>query len=479
MGKAGFHDGLRSTNMSYIENRTFEELKIGDSAHLKRTLTPKDIELFSIMSGDVNPAHVDAEYAKDDLFHKIIAQGMWGASLISTVLGTELPGPGTIYLDQTLKFTAPVVLGDTVTVIVTVIDKNPKNHIVDLECNCVNQLDKTVISGIATVIAPTVKIKRERVELPKVVFKEPKGAWYKHLIKITKHFAPLKTAVIHPVDILSLQGAIDAAKENIIIPILVGPKDKILSAAIEANLDISAYEIIPTQHSHEAAEVAVQLARECKIEALMKGKIHTDELMGPVVAKETGLLTGRRMSHVFYVEAPNYSKPLFLSDAALNIQPNLQEKKDITQNAIDLFRTLGFGIPKVAIVCAVETVNEKMQSTLDAAALSKMADRDEITGAIVDGPLAFDNAISIEAAREKGIRSNVAGDADIIIVPDIESGNMLYKEMTYMSGMEAAGIVMGARVPIILTSRGSDDISRKASCALALAYVRHKEQLNG
>ena len=184
------------------------------------------------------------------------------------------------------------------------------------------------------------------------------------------------------------------------------------------------------------------------------------------------------MSHVFYVEAPKYFKPLFLSDAALNIRPNLEEKKDITQNAIDLFHTLGFGTPKVAIVCAVETVNEKMQSTLDAAALSKMADRGEITGAIVDGPLAFDNAISIESAREKNIKSEVAGYADIIIVPDIESGNMLYKEMTYMSGMEAAGMVMGASVPIILTSRGSDDISRKASCAMALVYVRNKEKLN-
>ncbi|KTD35060.1 phosphate acetyl/butaryl transferase [Legionella nautarum] len=463
--------------MSFIENKTFEELKIADSAQLKRTLTSKDIELFSIMSGDVNPAHVDAEYAKDDMFHKIIAQGMWGAALISTVLGTELPGPGTIYLDQTLQFTAPVVPGDTVTVTVTVTDKNPKNHIVNLECSCVNQHDKTVIRGIATVIAPTIKVKRERVELPKVLFKEPKGAWYNHLIRLTEDFAPLKTAIVHPVDKLALQGAIDAAKENIIIPILVGPKDKIVAAAIAANLDISAYEIIPTKHSNEAAEAAVQLARECKVEALMKGKIHTDELMGPIIAKETGLLTGRRMSHVFYVETPNYSKPLFISDAALNIQPNLQEKKDITQNAIDLFRTLGFGTPKVAIVCAIETVSEKMQSTLDAAALSKMAERDEIRGAIVDGPLAFDNAISIEAAREKGIKSDVAGDADIIIVPDMESGNMLYKEMTYMSGMEAAGIVMGARVPIILTSRGSDDISRKASCALALAYVRHKEKL--
>lgn len=465
--------------MSFIENQTFDELKIGDKAFLKRTATFKDIELFSIMSGDVNPAHVDPDYAKNDRFHQIIAQSMWGASLISTVLGTKLPGPGTIYLEQTLKFLAPVLPGDTLSVTVTVLDKKPEKYIVNLECICINQNNKTVISGVATVIAPTEKVKREKIKLPTVRLKEPKGKFYKSLIKLNHDFPPLKTAVVHPVDKLALQGAIDAAKENLIIPILIGPKDKIIAAALEANLDISSYQIIATHHSNESAEVAVKLAKEGKVEALMKGKIHTDELMKAIVKKETGLLTGRRISHVFYVEAHNYHKPLFLSDTAINIQPNLQEKKDITQNAIDLFHTLGFGIPKVAIVCAVETINEKMQSTLDAAALSKMADRGEITGALVDGPLAFDNAISIESAREKNIHSDVAGNADIIIVPDIESGNMLYKEMTYMSGMEAAGIVMGASVPIILTSRGSDDISRKASCAMALVYVRNKEKLNG
>ncbi|MCX7091633.1 MAG: bifunctional enoyl-CoA hydratase/phosphate acetyltransferase [Legionellales bacterium] len=462
--------------VSFIENKTFNELKIGDTASIKRSLSLQDIELFSVMSGDVNPAHVDADYAKNDIFHKIIAHGMWGACLISTVLGTELPGPGTIYLDQTLRFTAPVVPGDTLTITVTVLNKKSKKHIVDLECTCVNQDNVTVISGIATVIAPTEKVKRKRVKLPTVVLKEPTGTWYKELIALKTNFQPLKTAIVHPVDALALQGAIDAAQDNIIIPILVGPKDKILAAAHEANLDISAYQLISTRHSHESAEVAVKLAKEGKVEALMKGNIHTSELMGPVVQKETGLLTGRRMSHVFYVEAPHYFKPLFISDAALNIHPNLIEKKDITQNAIDLFHTLGFGTPKVAIVCAVESVTETMPSTLDAAVLSKMADRGEITGAIVDGPLAFDNAISIDSAREKHIHSDVAGYADIIIVPDIEAGNILYKEMTYMSGMEAAGIVMGASVPIILTSRGSNGISRKASCVMALVYVRNKEK---
>ena len=465
--------------MPIIENRTFDDLKIGDSASLKRTLTPKDIELFSIMSGDVNPAHVDAEYAKDDMFHKIIAQGMWSASLISTVLGTELPGPGTIYLDQTLKFTAPVVPGDTVTIIVTVKDKKPEKNIVDLECKCINQVGKTVISGMATVIAPTKKVKRERVELPKVILKEPKDTWYKKLIELKNDFSPLKTAVVHPVDALSLQGAIDAAEEKLITPILVGPKDKIQNAAKDANIDISSYEIVSAKHSNESAEIAVKLVKEGKAEAIMKGKIHTDELMEAVVDKLNGLRTARRISHVFSMEAPNYFKPLFLTDAAINIQPTLQEKKDIVQNAIDLFAGLGLGHPKVAILSAVETVNEKIPSTLDATALCKMAERGQITGGIVDGPLALDNAISIKSAHEKGIYSQVAGDADILVVPDLEAGNMLYKQMTFLSGVEAAGIVMGASVPIILTSRSSDDESRKASCAMALVYARNKEKTHG
>ncbi|ARG97022.1 bifunctional enoyl-CoA hydratase/phosphate acetyltransferase [Legionella micdadei] len=464
--------------MVFIENRTFDELKIGDFASLKRTLTQKDIELFSIMSGDVNPAHVDAEYAKDDRFHKIIAQGMWGASLISTVLGTELPGPGTIYLDQTLKFSAPVIPGDTLTVTVTVLEKKKEKNIINLDCNCRNQQGKTVISGIATVIAPTEKVRRRRVELPKVVLQESKDSWYNQLIKKKNGYTPLKTVVVHPVDVLSLQGAIDAAEENLISPILVGPSEKIQNAAKEANINLSAYEIVATKHSHEAAEMAVKIIKEGKAEAIMKGKIHTDELMSPIVDKENGLRTGRRMSHVFSMEVPNYFKPLFLTDAAINIQPDLQTKKDIVQNAIDLFLRLGLRQPKVAILSAVETVNEKIPSTLDATALCKMAERGQITGGIVDGPLAFDNAISIESAREKGIFSQVAGDADILVVPDLVSGNMLYKQITFLSGVEAAGIVLGARVPIILTSRGSNEVSRKASCAMALIYARLKDTFN-
>lgn len=303
----------------------------------------------------------------------------------------------------------------------------------------------------------------------------PSDTWYQELIKSKDNLTPLKTAVIHPVDTLSLQGAIDATRDSLIDPILVGPKEKILRAANEMSVDISQYEIVGTKHSHEAAEIGVQLAKKQTVEALMKGKIHTDELMEAVIDKEKGLRTGRRMSHIFAFKIPHYFKPLFLSDAAINIKPHLREKKDIVQNAINLFHALELGTPKVAILSAIETVNENIPSTLDATALCKMAERGQIVGGIIDGPLALDNAISAESAHEKGIYSEVAGNADILIVPDLESGNLLYKQMTFLFGIEAAGIVMGATVPIILTSRSSDIISRKASCAMALKFARFKE----
>lgn len=461
--------------MDYIENKTFSEVSVGDFVSLEHILTTKDIELFAIMSGDVNPAHVDIEFAKDDMFHGVIAHGMWGASLISTLLGTLLPGPGTIYLGQTLNFTHPIRLGDTVNVSVTAINKHLDKNIIEFECKCVTQDGKVAISGIANVIAPTKKIKRERVVMPEITIGAPKNNLLtKKLNALKETMEPLITAIVHPVDELSICGAVAAAKDGIIIPILVGPKEKIIEAAKASNLDISSYQIINTMHSHESADISVALAKTGKVEALMKGKLHSDELLSAVVNKQTGLQTERRMSHIFAIEVDNYTKPLFLTDAALNLFPTLDEKVDIVQNAIDLFNTLDMGTPKVAIVSAVETINEKIPSTLDAAALCKMADRGQITGGVLDGPLGYDNVISVEAAKVKGIKSNVAGNADIIIVPDIEAGNLLYKQMTYMSKMEAAGIILGATVPIILTSRGSDIESRRYSSLLALVYSRRK-----
>lgn len=307
---------------------------------------------------------------------------------------------------------------------------------------------------------------------------EPNIPFYERLCENCKDGAePLKTAVVHPVDSNALEGAIQAAKEGLIEPILVGPEKRIRKAAEEASLDISDYELVATEHSHEAAETAVKLAREGEVDALMKGHIHTDELLGFVTTKESGLRTARRMSHVFCIDVPDevYPKPLWLSDAALNIQPSLKDKKDIVQNAIDLFRACGFGTPKVAILSATEKITQDIPSTLEAASLCKMADRGWITGGILDGPLAFDNAISKEAAKSKHIKSEVAGDVDILIVPDLESGNMLYKQMKYLSGYNAAGLVMGARVPIILTSRAGGVQARMASAALALLYANSEE----
>ncbi|SFO18693.1 phosphate acetyltransferase [Roseovarius lutimaris] len=459
--------------MQFIENKTFDELKIGDSAELTRTLKPEDIELFAVMSGDVNPAHVDAEYASSDMFHKVIAHGMWGGALISAVLGTELPGPGTIYLNQNFSFRRPVGLGDTVTIRVTVAQKSAEHHHVTLDCVCTNQNGETVIEGQAEVIAPTEKVRRPRVALPEVHLHE-RGARFNDLIAATSSLAPVRTAVVHPCDALSLEGALEAGAKGMIVPVLVGPKARIEAAAAEIGRDLSGIEIVDAPHSHAAAETAVALARAGKVHMLMKGKIHTDELLEPVVNKDTGLRTERRMSHVFVLDVPSYPKPLLISDAAINIFPDLQTKGDIVQNAIDLALALGIDLPRVAVLSAVETVTPSIPSTLDAAGLCKMAERGQITGGLIDGPLAFDNAVSASAADAKGIQSQVAGQADILIVPDLEAGNMVAKQLIYLAGADAAGLVLGARIPIVLTSRADGVMSRLASAAMAQLFVHHR-----
>ncbi|MCB2052641.1 MAG: bifunctional enoyl-CoA hydratase/phosphate acetyltransferase [Geminicoccaceae bacterium] len=459
--------------MQYIENRTFDEIDVGDTAEIVRTLRTDDIELFAVMSGDINPAHVDPEYARDDLFKKVIAHGMWGGALISAVLGTELPGPGTIYLNQSLSFRHPVGVGDTVTVRVTARAKNAENRQVTFDCLCLNQDGAVVIRGEALVIAPSLKVRRPRVVLPEVHLHE-RGARYGQLIEATRPLAPVRTAVVHPCDRLSLEGALEAAKRGLILPILVGPRGRINAAAAEAGVDLGHVEIVDTPHSHAAAARAVALVREGRTEALMKGKLHTDELMEAIVDHTTGLRTERRMSHVFALDVPSYPRPLFVTDAAINIDPDIDVLRDIVQNAIDLAHALGMDEPKVALLSAVETVTPKLPSTLKAAALCKMAERGQIEGGLLDGPLAFDNAVSPAAAEAKGIRSPVAGRADILVAPDLESGNMIAKQLIHLAGADAAGIVLGARVPVMLTSRADDVLARLASAALAQLFVRHR-----
>ena len=291
---------------------------------------------------------------------------------------------------------------------------------------------------------------------------------YERLVAATKDLQPLATAVAHPCDETSLRGALEAAEAGMIAPILVGPKEKIRSLAKSLDLDIEGIDIVDVPHSQAAAEKAVELVRAGKAELLMKGSLHSDELLGAVTKRETGLRTGRRISHVFVMDVPTHPQTLFITDAAVNIAPDLLAKRDIIQNAIDLYAGLGLGTPKVAILSAVETVNPGIPSTIDAAALCKMAERGQITGGELDGPLAFDNAISPEAARIKGIKSPVAGQAQILVVPDLEAGNMLAKNLSFLSRADAAGIVLGARVPIILTSRADNVRTRMASCAVAM-----------
>ena len=387
--------------MERIENRTFDEIRPGDTASLVRTLTHKDIELFAIMSGDINPTHLDDAFAKSDIFHRVVAHGMWSGALISTVLGTQLPGPGTVYVDQSLHFLGAIGLGDTITVTVKARDKIESTHRVIFECRAVNQKGEEVVTGTADVVAPVEKISRPRVALPEVELRQ-KGRRYELLIRMTHGLDPIRTAVVHPVDAPSLLGAMEAARINLIIPVLVGPEAKIRAAATLAELDLAPYEIVSTEHSEAAAAQAVAMARAGKVDALMKGALHTDELMHAVVDGEHGLRTARRLSHVFAIDAPDYPRPLFITDAAINIYPTLADKQDIIQNAIDLTHALGIPAPRVAILSAIETVTEKIKSTLDAAALCKMADRGQITGGILDGPLAFDNAVSASQPRPKG-----------------------------------------------------------------------------
>ena len=454
-----------------VENTTYDELSIGQSATLNRTLTLNDVRAFAAVSGDTNPAHLDPAYANQTLFHGVIGHGMWGGALISAVLGTQFPGPGTIYLHQDLDFTKPVRIGDTLRVTVTVAAKDDLKKRVELQCEVSNQHDEVVLRGLARVMAPTQKVKRPKISVPQIQLFDPIER-LNTLLSLADSLQALRCAVVHPCDPESLEGALDAAQRGLIVPVLVGPVGKIRSAAIAGNLSLDGIELIDAPHSHAAAEQAAQMAAQGEVEILMKGSLHTDELIHAVLQHKE-LATGRRLSHVFRFDVPMYPKPLMVTDAALNIAPTLLEKVDIVRNAIDFAHIMGNPNPKIALLSAVETVTPAIPSTLDAAALCKMADRGQIKGAIVDGPLAFDNAISAHAAQVKQIVSPVAGDADILVAPDLESANMLAKQLEYMAGASSAGVVLGARVPIALTSRADGPAVRMGSALLALLVAHH------
>ena len=433
-------------------SRTFDDIAVGDHAELARTLRPADLTLFARLASD--------------------PRSFWTTALIASAAADLVPELRVI--EQSLKFCAAVGVGDRLTARIVVLAKGISDRSLALRCTCTNQVGEVVAEGELRCVAPSHATPAENLA-PAAVETHAAGLYYRQLIHAASAFTPIATAVVHPCDELSLTGALEAARERLIQPVLIGPLAKIRRAAEAAGCALDGIELVDAPHSHAAAAQAVALARAGKVQALMKGALHTDELMDAVVDGASGLRTERRMSHVFALDVPTYPKPLFITDAAINIAPTLADKRDIVQNAIDLAHALGIALPNVAIVSAVETVNPKIPSTIDAAALCKMLDRGQITGARVDGPLAFDNAVSRLAAQSKSITSAVAGHADILVVPDLESGNMLVKQLVYLSSALAAGIVLGARVPIMLTSRADGMPSRLASAALALLFS-HRHQ---
>ena len=452
-----------------IENRTFDEIEIGDSASISRALRHDDIETWAAVTGNLNLVDLDPGPADSSMFALGAGHTMWGASLFGTLAGSRLPGLGSISTSASIRMLRPITVGETVTATVTVKEKRPESGEVVLDCRLTDPKGEVLISGTCDVLAPRHKIRLPRRDMPTVQLRREDR--YLELLKMCDGLPPLSCAVVHPCSADALRGAIDAAARNLITPILVGPEKKIRAIAAQEGIELANHRLVPADHSHHAAELAVGLVRTGEAQMLMKGSLHTDELLSEVLRKDAGLRTERRLSHCFLIAVPTYARPIMVTDAAINILPTLEEKRDIVQNAIELAHAVGIAQPKVALLSAVETVTVKVPSTLDAAALCKMAERGQITGGILDGPLAFDNAIDEEAARTKGIVSPVAGKADILVVPDLEAGNILAKQLTFMANAEAAGIVVGVRAPIVLTSRADNARTRLASCAVAVLFA--------
>jgi len=450
------------------ENRTWDELEIGAHAELTRLCTADDLYVFAHASGNHNPMHLPREDGDGDGKPEAVAPSMWVGSLVSAVLGNILPGPGTLYRSQHFDFVGRAHAGEELVVRVEVTAKE-EGGVVRFATRVSRKADDaTVVEGEAVVEAPRKKMRFDDLDLPGLVVNR-----HEHFDRMIERAAPLDpipTAVICPEEPHSLGGALLAWDETIIQPILVGSIARIEAAAAEIGRSLDGLEMIDCASPEECATTGVRLVNEGRARALMKGHLHTDELLGAVVRRDGGLRTGRRLTHVFVMDVPGLAHPLLVTDAAINISPDITVKVDIVQNAIDLAISIGIEEPKVGVLSAVETVNPKIPSSVDGALLSKMAERGQIKGGLVDGPLAMDNAVDIEAARTKGIKSMVAGRAEVLVVPDIDAGNMLAKELTYIAHAEGAGLVLGAKVPIILTSRADGEKARLASCALAALH---------
>jgi len=463
-------------DLGFIESKTYDEISIGDTATTEHVFTTDDAMAFASISGFHAVLNSD-EFIERSGGIPPYGPNMWCASLISGLFSMNIPGPGCTLTSVCLSFSHRIRVGDRILVKVQVAAKDDSTKRITFACVANDGAGVDVFSGTAELLAPAAKLRWSTLPLPQVIVNNQ----YRHylgLIARANAKPPVRTAIVWPCDEVSLGGAIQAFKDRLVAPILVGPETRIRHQAETMQLDLGTIPIVDIAESRSAAIKAVEMARKGEVQMLMKGSLHTDELMGAVVSREGGMRIGRRISHVFALDVPSYHKTLFVTDAAVNIQPDLETKIDILQNAIDMLQTIGIASPKVAILSAVESVNPAIPSTLDAAALCKMVDRGQITGAVVDGPLAFDNAISSDAARIKKIKSRVAGDVDLLMVPNLEAGNILFKELQYLAGALAAGVVVGAKVPVVLTSRADGELARMASCALGVLIAKPAPELH-
>jgi Phosphotransacetylase len=457
-------------DLGFIDSKTYEEISIGDTATTEHVFTTDDAMAFASISGFHAMLNIDEQIQRAG---GVPPNGpnMWCASLISGLFSMNIPGPGCTLTGVSLKFHHRIRVGDRLLAAVKVIGKDDAAKKITFDCTGKNSEGDSIFTGTAELLAPATKARWSTLPLPQVIVNNQ----YRHylgLIERANAKPPVKTAIAWPCDEVSLGGAMQAVKDKLIEPVLVGSEEKIRAVADKLQIELGSTPIIDIGNSRAAAAKAVELASKGEVQMLMKGSLHTDELMGAVVSREGGLRIGRRISHVFALDVPSYHKTLFVTDAAVNIQPDLETKIHILQNAIDMLHAIEIENPKVAILSAVESVNPAIPSTLEAAALCKMVDRGQITGATVDGPLAFDNAISAEAARIKKITSRVTGDVDLLMVPNLEAGNILFKELQYLAGALAAGVVVGAKVPVVLTSRADGELVRMASCALGVLIAK-------
>lgn len=456
----------------HLVNRTYEELQPGDCAEIHRLITADDLYVFAAASGNHNPMHLTETDLDHDGHVERVAPGMFVASLISAVLGTQLPGPGTLYRRQTLDFRSRANAGDEVVVRAEVLSKADGLARLSTTIRRLSD-DALILTGEAVVEAPAEKFDRDGIEVPGLLVQRHRH--FEALLERARPLPALPTAVVCPDDENALGGALLAAREGIIDPILIGNARAIIATATAMGADLSSCRLIDVAGDEAAAARACQLVHDGQAAAVMKGHLHTDDLLRPMLEKAHGLRIGRRFTHVFVMDVPGQPEPILVTDAAINIAPDLPTKVDICQNAIDLAQALGLD-PRVGVLSAVETVNPAIQSSIDAALLSKMADRGQIKGGQVEGPLAMDNAVDRGAARTKGLKGGVAGRANILVVPGIDAGNMLAKQLAFISHAEGAGLVLGARVPVILNSRSDGAMSRLASCAVAALHHCWKGQ---